>query len=139
MNARNITKKILAGGVTLLAIVAPVLAIKVSLDPLLMDARFTPADVLHAGCINSANVMFQSEGQEIENVHMVFSYVPEDIQIVRVASTADKSLINYNIDYDSLVLNYLNQKGKKLSNVNLFQVYFKSQDSLTATNLTLDK
>lgn len=139
MTTRNITKKILAGGVTLLAIVAPVLAIKVSLDPLYMDARFTPADTLHAGCINSANVAFQSEGQEVENVHLVFSYLPKDIQIVRVASTADKSLINYNIDYDSLVLNYLNQKSKKLSNVTLFQVYFKSLDSLTSTVLSLDK
>ena len=123
----------------MLGVIAPVLAIKVSLDPLLMDARFTPADTLHAGCINSANVSFQSEGQEIENVHMVFSYAPNDIQIVRVASTADKSLINYNIDYDSLVLNYLNQKAKKLANVTLFQIYFKSQENLTSTVLSLDK
>ena len=122
-----------------LGILAPVLAVKVSLDPLYMDARFEPADTLHAGCINSANVLFQSEGQDIENVHLVFSYIPNDIQIVRVTSTADKSLINYNIDYDSLVLNYLNQKGKKLSNVTLFQIYFKSLDTLTSTVLSLDK
>jgi hypothetical protein len=125
--------------VVVLGIIAPVLAIKISLDPLYMDARFEPADTLHAGCINSTNLMFQSEGQEIENVHLVFSYMPNDIQIVRVASTADKSLINYNIDYDSLVLNYLNQKGKKLNNATLFQIYFKSSESLTSTVLSLGK
>jgi len=139
MTTRNITKNILAGGIALLAIVAPVLAIKVSLDPLYMDARFTPAETLHAGCINSANVMLQSEGQEIENVHLVFSYAPSEIQIARVASTADKSLINYNIDYDTVVLNYLNQKGKKLSNVELFEIYFKSQENLSSTVLSLDR
>ena len=139
MTTRNIRKKIFAGGVVMLGVIAPVLAIKVSLDPLYMDARFEPASTLHAGCINSTNVMFQSEGQKIENVHLVFSYIPDDIQIVRVTSTADKSLINYNIDHDSLVLNYLNQKSKKLSNVTLFQIYFKSSDNLTSTVLSLDK
>lgn len=137
MFTMNMMKKIVAGLVVMLGIVAPVLAVKVSLDPLYMDARFEPADLLHAGCVNSANLLFQSEGQEIENVHVVFSYLPQDIQIVRVSSTADKSIINYNIDYDSLALNYLNQKGKKLANVTLFQIYFKSQENLTSTVLSL--
>jgi len=137
MHTRNIRKKIFTGGMVMLGIIAPVLAVKVSLDPLLMDARFTPADTLHAGCINSANVMFQSEGVQVANVHMVFSYLPTDIQIVRDASTAEKSIINYNIDYDSFVLNYVNQNTKKLTNVNLFQVYFKSTENLTSTVLSL--
>jgi hypothetical protein len=137
MHTRNIRKKIFTGSMVVLGIIAPVLAANVSLDPLYMDARFMPANMLHAGCINSANVMFQSQGDEVENVHLVFSYLPKDIQIVRLASTADKSLINYNIDYDSFVLNYANQHDKKLTNVSLFQVYFKSLDSLTSTVLSL--
>jgi len=139
MTTKDVLKNILAGGVTFLAIVAPVLAVKVSLDPLYMDARFEPAETLHAGCMNSANVMFQSEGQDIAAVHMAFAYKPQDIQIARISSTADKSIVNYSIDYDTFSLNYTNAKNKTLNNVNLFQVSFESSENLTSTVLELDK
>lgn len=81
-----------------IALVAPVLAVQISLDPVYENARFEPADKLHAGCLNTVKVQFKSEGQEVENVHLVLEYNPKDIQIVSVESeVADENLLNYNI------------------------------------------
>lgn len=132
------TKKLIASIMTLASIWC-VLAAKVSIDPIYQDARFTPANTLHAWCLNSADIVFQSELASVENIHLVMSYNPQDIQIVRIASEADKSLINYNVENDRIILNYLNANWEKLSNNKIFKIYFKWSESLTWTSLIIDK
>lgn len=137
---KNLTnnKKISLLVVSFLCTFAPVLGASVSLDPSYYEARFTPAETLHAGCVDSVKLNFKADGKQIENVHLVMSYVPKDIEIARVASDAnDPTMINYNVEYDRLVLNFLNPEWKKLSNTSLFQIYFKSVESLTSTVISL--
>ena len=130
---KNRKKKILTVGAFVLGFIAPVLAVNLSINPLYSEARFTPADKLHAGCINAVDVNFDAQSQTVENVHAVVSYDPTVMQIVRVDSTADQSLVNYNIEYDKVVLNYLNPKNQTLNKKSLFKIYFKGLDSLTSS------
>lgn len=135
----NRRKKILSVGALVLGFIAPVLAVNLSINPIYSEARFAPADKLHAGCINAVNINFDAQSQAVENVHAVVSYDPNDVQIIRVdSSTDDPSLVNYNIEYDRVVLNYLNPKNQSLNKKSLFTVYFKSIDTLTSSMMGIE-
>ncbi|MBU0627153.1 hypothetical protein KKG31_02870 [Patescibacteria group bacterium] len=55
MNAKKIIEKLFAV-LMVAAMVAPVLAATVSIKPEFGEARFAPADKLHAECLNSVHV-----------------------------------------------------------------------------------
>jgi hypothetical protein len=66
------------------------------------------------------------------------TYNPDEIQIVGIDSdSTNKSSINYNIENDKIILNYLNSEEKELNNDNIFNIKFKSLSSLTSTNLSI--
>lgn len=105
-----------------------VLWAKVTLQPLYSDVRFEPTDKLHAGCTNSADVLFSPQGQKITHFTLVLYYNPENIEILRIIpSTNNGEIVNSNIEYNKIILDVQNPNFTSLTQAtSFFQIYFKS-------------
>lgn len=103
MKAKNIIEKALTG-LMVAAMIAPVLAATVSFSPDLGEARFAPVDTLDAGCVSSVDVELDAVENDISSVYMDLSYVPDDLQIMRVDSDLDN--LSYSIEYDTIKVDY---------------------------------
>ena len=104
-----------------------VLWAKVSLQPLYSDARFQPTDKLHAGCTNSADILFSPQWQKITKITLVLYYNPDTIEILRVLPTANNGITSSKIEYNRIVLEVQDPVFSTSSDAtSFFQLYFKS-------------
>ena len=104
-----------------------VLWAKVTLQPLYSDIRFQPADKLHAGCINSAEILFSPEGQKISKFKLIFYYNPDTVEILRILPNTNNGVVSSQIEYNKIVLDVQNpifSSSKQATS--FFQLYFKS-------------
>lgn len=110
---------------------------KVSFQPLYSDVRFQPADKLHAGCTNSADILFSPQGQKITKFTLVFYYNPDTMEILRILPTTNNGVINSKIEYNKIILEVQNPTFTTTAQAtSFFQLYFKS-NSLGKETLTL--
>jgi hypothetical protein len=109
---------------------------KVTFQPLYSDVRFQPTDKLHAGCTNSADILFSPQGQKITKIKMVIYYDPEHIEILRILPALNNGLASSQIEYNKIILEVQNPVfSSSTATVSFFQLYFKSnivgQETLT--------
>jgi len=122
--------------ISLVGMVWCVLWAKVTFQPVYSDVRFQPADKLHAGCINSADILFSPEGQKISKFRLVFYYNPDTVEILRILPNTKNGVVSSQIEYNKIVLDVQNPifwSTKQATS--FFQLYFKSdivgQETLT--------
>jgi len=77
---------------------------KVSFQPLYSDVRFQPSDKLHAGCTNSADILFSPQGQKVTKFKIILSYNPESLEILRVLPTVNDGSASSKIEYNRIIL-----------------------------------
>jgi len=100
---------------------------KVTFQPLYSDVRFQPIDQLHAGCSNSADILFSPQGQKITKVTIVLYYNPETLEILRILPTANNGTATSKIEYDKIILEVINPVFESSTTTkSFFQIYFKS-------------
>lgn len=100
---------------------------KVSFQPLYSDVRFQPSDQLHAGCTNSADILFSPQGQKITKFKIILSYNPESLEILRILPTVNSSNATSKIEYDKIILEVTNPTfSSSTETKSFFQIYFKS-------------
>jgi hypothetical protein len=100
---------------------------KVTFQPLYSDVRFQSTDKLHAGCTNSADVLFSAQGQKIIKFTLVFYYNPEDIEVLRILPTATNGTVSSKIEYNKIILDVENPTfDSSTEATSFFQIYFKS-------------
>jgi len=104
-----------------------VLWAKVTFQPLYSDVRFQPADKLHAGCANSADILFSPQGQKITKFTLVLYYNPENIEIIRILPNNTNGIASSKIEYNKIILEvdkpiFTSSTETK----SFFQLYFKS-------------
>ncbi len=100
---------------------------KVTLQPLYSDVRFQPADQLHAGCSNSADILFSPQGQKIKKFRLVLYYNPESLEILRILPTVNNGTASSKIEYDKIILEVTNPTFESSTATKpFFQIYFKS-------------
>lgn len=100
---------------------------KVSFEPLYSDIRFQPTDKLHAGCNNSADILFSPQGQKITKFTLVLYYNPENIEILRILPTAKNGISSSKIEYNKIILEVENPSfTSSIQTASFFQLYFKS-------------
>lgn len=100
---------------------------KVTFQPLYSDARFQPADQLHAGCTNSADIFFSPQGQKITKFTMVLYYNPETLEILRILPTGNNGTSSSKIEYNKIILEVQNPTFTSSTETkSFFQLYFKS-------------
>jgi hypothetical protein len=99
--------------------------------------RFQPADKLHAGCTNSADILFSPQGQKITKFTLVFYYNPDIMEILRILPTTNNGVINSKIEYNKIILEVQNPTFTTTAQAtSFFQLYFKS-NSVGEETLTL--
>lgn len=107
---------------------------KVTFQPLYSDVRFQPADQLHAGCSNSADVLFSPQGQKITKFRLVLYYNPESLEILRILPTVDNNTATSKIEYDKIILEVTSPKfDSSTATKSFFQIYFKSETASKQT------
>lgn len=100
---------------------------KVSFQPLYSDVRFQPADKLHAGCTNSADILFSPQGQKITKFTLTLYYNPENIEITRILPTTKDGILSSKIEYNKIILEVNNPSfNSSTETKSFFQLYFKS-------------
>lgn len=100
---------------------------KVTLQPLYSDVRFQPADKLHAGCTNSADVLFSPQGQKTTKLTMVLYYNPETVEILRILPNMNNGSATSKIEYNKIILEVTNPTfNSSTETKSFFQLYFKS-------------
>lgn len=100
---------------------------KVTFQPLYSDARFQPADKLHVGCSNSADVLFSPQGQKVTEFKLVLYYNPETVEILRILPSVDNGLTNSKIEYNKIILDVKNPTFTSPKEAtSFFHIYFKS-------------
>ncbi len=100
---------------------------KVTFQPLYSDVRFQPSDKLHAGCTNSADILFSPQGQNISTFKIVLYYAPEHIEILRILPSTKDGIISSKIEYDKIILEVQNPKfDSSTQTKSFFEIYFKS-------------
>jgi len=129
------TKNILAFGcISVLALIWCARWAKVSLQPLYSDVRFQPSDQLHAGCTNSADILFSPQGQKITKFTLVLYYNPEKLEILRVLPTVNTSNVTSKIEYNKIILEVTNPTFSSSAEAkSFFQLSFKSNSLETQT------
>ncbi|NCO98170.1 hypothetical protein GW864_03275 [bacterium] len=91
------------------------------------DVRFQPADKLHAGCTNSADILFSPQGQKISKFTLVLYYNPENVEILRILPSTDNGVASSKIEYDKIILEVQNPTfASSTETKSFFQLYFKS-------------
>lgn len=100
---------------------------KVTLQPLYSDVRFQPTDKLHAGCTNSADILFSPQGQKITKFTLVLNYNPENVEILRILPNTNNGLASSKIEYDKIILEVKNPTFDSTTEArSFFQLSFKS-------------
>lgn len=134
----RLTKKIIS--LWVIAMIATAWTVrwaKVTLQPLYSDVRFQPSDQLHAGCTNSADIIFSPQGQKITKFTLVLYYNPENLEIVRILPKIPDGSASSKIEYNKIILEVQNPTFDiSTESKSFFELYFKS-DSIGAQTLTL--
>ena len=113
--------------ITVLGIMWLALWAKVTFQPLYSDVRFQPADKLHAGCNNSADVLLSSQGQKITKFTLVLYYNPETVEILRILPSTTNGVASSKIEYNRIILDVQNPIFTASTwATSFFQLYFKS-------------
>lgn len=100
---------------------------KVTLQPLYSDVRFQPADKLHAGCTNSADILFSPQWQKITKFTLTLYYNPENVEITRILPTTKDGILSSKIEYNKIILDVENPNFTSSTETkSFFQIYFKS-------------
>ncbi len=100
---------------------------KVTFQPLYSDVRFQPADKLHAGCTNSADILFSPQWQKITKFTLVLYYNPENVEIIRILPSTANGIASSKIEYNKIVLEVQNPSFSSTTETkSFFQLYFKS-------------
>lgn len=100
---------------------------KVTFQPLYPDARFLPTDQLHAGCTNSADILFSPQGQKVTKFTIVLYYNPDSMEIVRVLPSTNNGIATSKIEYNKIILEVQNPTfASSTQTLSFFQLYFKS-------------
>ncbi len=110
---------------------------KVTFQPLYSDVRFQPSDKLHAGCTNSADILFAPQGQNISKFKIVLYYNPEDIEVLRILPSTTDGILSSKIEYNKIVLEVQNPRFDfSTQTKSFFQISFKS-DSVGKETITV--
>jgi len=128
-------KFIVAFGLVFAFCFSSVGALHVELTPSYADARFEPADKLHAGCVHDAQVTLVADRLDLESAHLELVYQADDLQILRL----DLDVVewaSYDLEYDRIIFDIKNLNNEK-ENIDLFRLHFKSVESLRETLLEL--
>ncbi len=100
---------------------------KVSFQPTFSDVRFQPSDQFHAGCTNSADILFSPQGQKITKFTLVLYYNPEKLEILRVLPTVNTKNVTSKIEYNKIILEVTNPTFSSSNEAkSFFQLNFKS-------------
>jgi len=110
---------------------------KVTFQPQYSDVRFQPADQLHAGCTNSADILLSSQGQKITKFTLVLYYDPDQLEILRILPTDTTSITSSKIEYNKITLEVQNPSFTSSTQAkSFFQIDFKS-DTAGQENISL--
>lgn len=89
--------------------------------------RFQPTDKLHAGCNNSADILFSPQGQKVTKFTLVLYYDPENIEILRILPSVNNGILSSKIEYNKIILEVENPSFTSSNQAaSFFQLYFKS-------------
>ena len=133
-------KKIFLSFCILGSIIGITHAAQISIDPQFADSRFEPADKLHAGCINEANVSLKTSKEDINSLRLILSYEPEKIQIMDIKPTdAYKNILDTKIEYDKVVVTLLDATIPNNDTTKLFTISFKSAETISESVLAIHK
>jgi hypothetical protein len=106
--------------------ITSVQAVSLQFQPIYEDARFEPANVLHAGCLNSADILVDVRDVETTSLEAELQYDPNDLDILRVENMTEN--LSYELSYESV---YFAKESLGIGETKLFRLYFKSNDDLT--------
>ncbi len=122
------TKNILARWIIgIITMIGFTLWAKVTFQPLYSDVRFQPSDKLHAGCTNSADILFSPQGQKVSKFTLVLYYNPQDVEILRILPSTTNGIASSKIEYDKIILEVQNPTfASSTETKSFFQLYFKS-------------
>jgi len=96
------------------------------------DSRFEPANILHAGCLNSADILLDADDGEYGELSAELEYDSDDLDILRVES--ELTDFEYELNYDNIMFS---KKNIEVGVSKLFRLYFKSDNDLTWTVIRL--
>ena len=134
------SKKLLAVWLVIASFCGISLAAQISLDPIFADARFTPSDSLHAGCLNEIAVSLKSTPKEnISSLRLIINYDPTNIQILSIKPTDTfKNILDTQIEYDKIVATVLDAPISG-NTTKLFTIAFKSNENTTGSLFAIRK
>lgn len=109
----------------------PTYAANIYLNSTYPEARFLPADKLHAWCDHVANIAIESKWENISTINLVLKYDTKKIKIIRVVPIDQSSTTNYSIEYNKILFNKISNEDFKETKVALFNLYYKSNENIT--------
>lgn len=116
-------------------------AAQLIIQPNYSEARFEPANKLHAGCVNTATVSIKTSGKEsVSSFRFVVSYEPQNIEILWIKPNENyKDIMDSKIEYDKIIVSMLNKEIPKWETTPLFTISFKSNEFATNSILAIRK
>lgn len=116
---------------TILLFFGSVFAATLTIKPLYADSRFPPADRLHAWCTQNADIVLATQ-LDIKEVHVVMTFDPEQVDILRVIPSLNASdeIINSTIKYGEIHYDQTHMAYKPLRDMKVFGMTFHAWYSI---------
>lgn len=116
-------------------------AAQIIIEPQFAEPRFEPANKLHAGCVNTANVSIKTSSKEnISSFRFVISYEPQNIEVLDIKPNETyKWILDSKIEYDKIIVSLLNKAITAGETTELFTISFKSNEFATESLLAIRK
>lgn len=113
-------------------------ASKVIFEPAFSESRFPPTDKLHVGCNNEIWLSIVADQKDVNAFRIIVNYNPKDIQVLRIVGTPSfQNAINSTIEYDKIVINYIDSAPISMGKNDLLKIYIKSTGDISQSTLTI--
>lgn len=131
-------KLILTLSIFSLIFVGTTFASKLIFEPIFSEDRFPPADKLHIWCSNEIDLSIVADQNDINAFRIIVNYNPKELQIQRITpETEFQNAMNSTIEYDKIIINFIDSTPIKMGKNNLLKIYTKSTWDLTQSTLTV--
>lgn len=131
-------KKIIKAIILWLFITSFSYASQLLLEPAYLDKRFPPADKLHIWCSNEIWASIVADQKDINAFRIIINYNPKNIQILWVVWTSGfQNAINSSIEYDKIVINYIDSKPISMWKNNFLKLHIKSTWDFLQSTFTI--
>lgn len=131
-------KSILILVISSIIFIGSTFASKLVFEPIFSEDRFPPTDKLHIWCSNEIDLAIVADQNDINAFRIIVNYNPKELQIQRITPASwFQNAMNSTIEYDKIIINFIDSNPIKMGKNNLLKIYTKSTGDLTQSLLSI--